>query len=38
MTFGYCFSPYVARLATSWNELEPSMLQKKILVDLLATS
>jgi hypothetical protein len=26
MTFGYCFGPCVARLATGWNELEPSRL------------
>ncbi len=29
MTFGYCFSPCVARLTTYWNELEPRGLLKK---------
>ncbi len=24
ITFGYCFSPFVARLTTDWNELEPN--------------
>jgi hypothetical protein len=28
MTFGDCFKPYVARLATCWNELEFNRLKK----------
>jgi hypothetical protein len=27
MTFGYCFSPYRIKLATSWNGLESSWLK-----------
>ncbi len=27
MTFGYCFSPYHIKLATSWNRLESSWLK-----------
>jgi hypothetical protein len=26
MTFRYCFNPFIARLAISWNELEPNRL------------
>jgi len=39
MTFGYCLGPCVARLATGWNELEPSRLSFfSVVMDFFATT
>jgi hypothetical protein len=38
MAFGYCFSPSIVRLTTSWNELEPNGNNYFFVMEFLATS